>query len=154
MKILFVCLGNICRSPLAKGIMRDKIHRNGLNAEVDSAGFEAFHVGNSADYRSIQIASRHGIDIRDHKARKFKSEDFDRFDRIYVMDHLNYADVIGAARDDTDKAKVDFIMNLVDPGVDLAVPDPYYGGKDGFENIFRMLDNACQRLAEQIEMKR
>lgn len=153
MKILFVCLGNICRSPLAKGIMKDKIDRKGLDAQVDSAGFESYHVGGGADYRSIQIASRHGIDIRDHKARRFTSEDFDRFDRIYVMDHLNYSDVIESARDESDRAKVDFIMNLVNPGMNQAVPDPYYGGRDGFETIYQMLDKACQRLADQIEQK-
>ena len=151
MKVLFVCLGNICRSPLAKGILRDKARKNGLRIEVDSAGFEAYHVGEGADPRSLQVAARHDIDISDHIARRFKTSDFDNYDRIYVMDSNNYQDVMGVSRDESDREKVDFMLNLSHPGQDRAVPDPYYGGKDGFENVFRMLDQACEVLIDEIK---
>lgn len=151
MKILFVCLGNICRSPLAEGIMKDKIYRYSLDAEVDSAGFESFHVGDGADPRSSEIAAKNGISLDRHVARKFTTRDFDYYDRIFVMDRYNYQDVMRIARNDRDRSKVDYILNLVKPGEDQEVPDPYYGGKDGFESVFRMLDNACSVLLEEIK---
>ncbi len=150
MKILFVCLGNICRSPLAKGIMREKIKLGKLDASVDSAGFEQFHNGDPADTRSVMTAAKHGIDITDHEARMFRTEDYDRFDRIYVMDSLNYSDVMSKARNEKDRRKVDYILNLSSPGKNKSVPDPYYGGPDGFENVYTMLDKACTILAEEL----
>ena len=150
MKILFVCLGNICRSPLAKGIMEDKIAKLGLAAETDSAGFESFHRGDPADPRSAAVAAAHGIDLSDHIARMFTVRDFDRFDLIYVMDRINYNDVIGLARDSEDEHKVDFILNLVNPGENRQIPDPWYGGKESFEKVYRMLDEACEHLAREI----
>jgi protein-tyrosine phosphatase len=150
MKILFVCLGNICRSPLAKGIMEDKIEKLGLDAKADSAGFESFHRGDPADPRSVAVAAAHGIDLSDHIARMFTARDFDRFDRIYVMDRNNYEDVLRLARDQQDEEKVDFILNLVTPGENQQVPDPWYYGKDHFEKTYRMLDQACDQLARKI----
>lgn len=150
MKILFVCLGNICRSPLARGIMADKIEKLGLDAETDSAGFESFHRGEPADPRSIAVAAAHGIDLSDHVARMFTARDFDHFDRIYVMDRNNYEDVMNLARDLEDEQKVDFILNLVNPGENRQVPDPWFGGKDNFEKTFKLLDEACDQLAREI----
>jgi len=150
MKILFVCLGNICRSPLAEGIMKDKLRKAALDAEVDSAGFESFHVGDPADPRSAGIARQHGISLNGHVARKFTARDFDHYDRIYVMDRYNYQDVMSLARSETDRSKVDFILNLSHPAENREVPDPYYGGKDGFEKVYHMLDSACDILAEEI----
>jgi protein-tyrosine phosphatase len=150
MKILFVCLGNICRSPLAKAILADKAGKLELNVEVDSAGFETFHRGDPADPRSVAVAAAHGIDLSDHVARMFTTRDFDRFDLIYVMDRTNYNDVMGVARDSEDERKVDFILNLVTPGEDRPVPDPWYGGKDGFEKVYQMLDQACDQLIREI----
>jgi protein-tyrosine phosphatase len=150
MKILFVCLGNICRSPLARGIMADKIEKLGLDAEVDSAGFESFHRGEPADPRSSAVAAAHGIDLSDHIARMFTVKDFDRFDRIYVMDRNNYEDVMNLARDQEDERKVDFILNLVKPGENRPVPDPWYGGKDNFDKTYKLLDEACEILALEI----
>lgn len=150
MKILFVCLGNICRSPLAEGIMKDKVRKAGLDVDVDSAGFENFHVGDPADPRSSEIARKNGISLDGHVARKFTTRDFDHYDRIYVMDRFNYQDVMSLARNNEDEAKVDFILNLSHPGENREVPDPYYGGKDGFEKVFRMLDSACDILAKEI----
>ena len=150
MKILFVCLGNICRSPLAAGIMADKIKKYGIHVEVDSAGFESFHRGDPADQRSIAVAKTHGIDLNGHTARMFTARDFDHYDRIYVMDRTNYNDVMGLARDSSDEQKVDYILNLVTPGENRQVPDPWYGGKEGFEKVYRMLDEACDQLAGKI----
>ncbi len=152
MNILFVCLGNICRSPLAKAILADKAKRLHLNINVDSAGFESFHRGDPADRRAIAVAADHGIDLSDHIARMFSVRDFDNFDLIYVMDRMNYNDVMGLARDEQDEKKVDYIMNLLNPGEDKAVPDPWYGGKDGFEKVFRMLDEACNQLVKEFSM--
>ena len=151
MKILFVCLGNICRSPLARGIMHHKISNKGLEAEVDSAGFEDYHIGEPADLRSVEIAMKNGVSLDGHSARQFKVEDFDKFDRIYVMDETNYRDVTSLARNQDDLDKVDFIMNVVAPGSNSHVPDPYYGGDEGFSNVYRMLDTACEIIAEDIE---
>lgn len=150
MKILFVCLGNICRSPLAEGIMADKIKKYGLNVEVDSAGFETFHRGDPADPRSLAVAAEHGIDLSGHVARMFSVRDFDHFDLIYVMDRRNYNDVMGMARDSQDESKVDFILNLLTPGENRQVPDPWYGGREGFAKVYQMLDQACDQLLKEI----
>lgn len=130
--------------------MSDKIEKLKLNVEVDSAGFETFHRGDPADPRSVNVASIHGIDLSSHIARMFSVRDFDLFDLIYVMDRNNYEDVISLARDQQDKQKVDFILNLVTPRENRQVPDPWYGGKDHFEKTYRMLDQACDQIAQEI----
>ncbi len=143
-----VCLGNICRSPLAEGILKSKIFS--FKTFVDSAGTGAYHVGEKPDKRSISIAKTNGIDISDQKARKFTVEDFDLFDFIYVMDNSNYSNVISLARNEADKLKVKLILNEVFPNENLDVPDPYYGGDFGFKNVFKMLDEACDEIAKKI----
>lgn len=153
MKILMVCLGNICRSPLAEGILQDKIAKRNLPAEVDSAGTAAYHVGNPPDPRSEETASKYGIDISHQRARKFEVVDFDRFDKIYAMDYNNYSDIIYKARNAGDKQKVQMIMETVHPGKEVDVPDPYYGGDRGFENVYQMLDSSCELIADMIEEK-
>lgn len=130
--------------------MSDKIEKLKLNVEVDSAGFETFHRGDPADPRSVNVASIHGIDLSSHIARMFSVRDFDLFDLIYVMDRNNYEDVISLARDQQDKQKVDFILNLVTPRENRQVADPWYGGKDHFEKTYRMLDQACDQIAQEI----
>lgn len=152
MKILFVCLGNICRSPLAEAIFIHKAKEQGLKVEADSAGFESFHRGDPADPRSVAVARAHGIDLNGHTARMFNARDFDHYDRIYVMDKTNYNDVMGVARDDNDEQKVDYIMNLIYPGENRPVPDPWYGGKEGFEKVFRMLEQACDILIKDLAL--
>jgi protein-tyrosine phosphatase len=147
-KILMVCLGNICRSPLAEGILKSKVFS--FKTIVDSAGTGAYHVGKLPDERSIAVAKINGIDITDQKARKFSVQDFDNFDLIYAMDTQNYRDIIALSRNDVDKAKVYLILNEVLPGEDLDVPDPYYGGDYGFRNVYKMLDEACSIIAEKI----
>jgi len=150
MKILMVCLGNICRSPLAEGLMRQKLNKFHIDGEVNSCGFESFHIGDSPDYRSIQVASAHGVDITQHRGIQFKPSFFDYYDRIYVMDRHNYMDVISKARNENDKKKVDFIMNAVYPGKNTAVPDPYYGQISDFEKTWELLDMATEKIAESM----
>lgn len=147
-KILMVCLGNICRSPLAEGILKSKLFR--ADVVLDSAGTGAYHIAEKPDKRSIAIAKINGIDITDQRARKFLVEDFDKFDLIYVMDQANYRDVISLARNQKDVSKVKMILNEVFPNENLDVPDPYLGGDYGFKNVYKMLDEACDIIAKKI----
>ncbi|WP_232731999.1 low molecular weight protein-tyrosine-phosphatase [Confluentibacter lentus] len=147
-KILMVCLGNICRSPLAEGILKSKLPNN--NFIVDSAGTANYHVGNSPDKRSVAVARKYGLDISNLSGRQFSVADFDTFDYIYVMDASNYNNVIALARDENDKGKVKFILNEIYPNQNYDVPDPYYGGDEGFENVYKMLDEACTTIAKSL----
>ena len=153
MKILMVCLGNICRSPMAEGIMKHKLEQHNIDAEVDSAGFEPFHEGDRPDRRGMATLKNHGIDISNQRSRLFNSYDFDLFDQIYVMDGMNHADVMSVARNENDKEKVDFILNKIFPEENRHVPDPYYGGGDGFEQVYKMLDKACDVIIKEIKTK-
>ncbi len=143
-----VCLGNICRSPLAEGIMRSKLASDDFF--VDSAGTANYHVGNSPDNRSIIVAKKYGLDISHLKGRQFNVLDFDQFDQIYVMDESNFKNVIALTRNDEDITKVKFILNEVYPNQNYSVPDPYYGGDEGFENVYKMLDEACDNIAKKL----
>ncbi|OIP47300.1 MAG: protein-tyrosine-phosphatase [Flavobacteriaceae bacterium CG2_30_31_66] len=149
MKILMICLGNICRSPLAEGILSSKLNSNSIF--VDSAGTGAYHIGNQPDERSIAVANNYGIDISKQRARKFQVSDFDIFDSIYVMDENNFQDILSLARNHQDKQKVKMILNEIHPNKNKSVPDPYYGGEEGFENVFRMLDEACEIISKKIQ---
>lgn len=144
-----VCLGNICRSPLAEGILRSKILTDAIS--VDSAGTSGLHEGELPDSRSIAVAKSNGIDITDQRSRKFKVADFDNFDLIYAMDQSNYHNILNIARNSDDESKVKMILNESNPGENLNVPDPYYGGDKGFDNVFRMLDEACDNIASKIQ---
>jgi protein-tyrosine phosphatase len=126
MKILMVCLGNICRSPLAEGILKTKVEKNRLNWIVDSAGTSSQHSGEQPDSRSIAIAEKYGIDITDQRSRQFKTRDFSEFDLILVMDASNFRNVVNLARDEEDIKKVKLIMNLAEPDQNNEVPDPYW----------------------------
>lgn len=150
MKILMVCLGNICRSPLAEGIMRKKLQENNITGKVDSCGFESFHVGDIPDKRSMQVARQHGTDITQHRGKLFKQSFFDDFDKIYVMDSMNYQDVASMARNSDDLKKVDYILNELYPESNMPVPDPYYGGQDGFERTWELLDQATDKIIESL----
>ncbi len=149
MKILMVCLGNICRSPLAEGILREKTKH--LSVEVDSAGTSAYHIDEAPDIRSIKTGRAHNINISDLRGRQFVVEDFDRFDKIYVMDESNLNNVLAMARNEADKQKVDLILNESQPNSNNIVPDPYHGGDQGFENVYRMLDAAATVIVKKIE---
>ncbi|MDO5977272.1 low molecular weight protein-tyrosine-phosphatase [Flavivirga spongiicola] len=147
-KILMVCLGNICRSPLAEGILKSKLSNDLF--QVDSAGTANYHIGNSPDKRSVAVARKYGLDISNLKGRQFKTSDFDLFDVIYVMDASNFENVISLARNNEDIEKVKFILNEIYPNQNYDVPDPYYGGDDGFENVYKMLDEACDVIAKTL----
>ena len=151
MKILMVCLGNICRSPMAEGLMRSKIEKYNLSAEVDSAGFESLHSGDEPDSRAYRVMKQHGIDISGQQSRLFRISDFDDFDRIYVMDSGNYRDVKSVAKNKDQMLKVDYILNIIQPGRNKPVPDPYYSGNDGFETTYQLLDEVTELIA--IELK-
>ncbi|MFQ5445575.1 MAG: low molecular weight protein-tyrosine-phosphatase [Saprospiraceae bacterium] len=152
MKILMVCLGNICRSPLAEGIMKYKIAQYGLDWTVDSAGTGAWHVGEHPDPRSISTARRHGIDIAGQKARQFQPHDLNRFDLVLAMDRSNYRNILRRASTQEQKEKVQLIMNFIRPGRNESVPDPYWDD-NGFEKVFQMLDEACEGVVEQLTVK-
>ena len=143
-----VCLGNICRSPLAEGILQSKVNQDFI--QVDSAGTAAYHVGELPDERSIAVAKKYGIDLTNQRARKFIIQDFDVFDLIYAMDESNYQNILELARKEVDESKVQLILNETNPDSNESVPDPYYGGKDGFENVYNMLDEACGVIANKI----
>ena len=143
-----VCLGNICRSPLAEGILRSKV--NPEKIFIDSAGTAAYHIGEPPDPRSISVALKYGIDLRSQKARKLILRDFMKFDRIYAMDEHNYQKIISLAQNDDDKKKVKMILNEVTPAQNLSVPDPYYVGDQGFEEVYQMLDKACEAIANRL----
>lgn len=145
MKVLMVCLGNICRSPLAEGILRHKIEEKGLNWQVDSAGTGSWHVGEPPDSRSVAVARKYSIDISKQRARQLKKIDLDRFDVIFAMDSSNYQNILRLAETRTQKDKVRLIMNEADPGKNEAVPDPYWDD-NGFENVYQMLHRATDEF--------
>ncbi len=147
-RILMVCLGNICRSPLAEGILKSKIDSDIIF--VDSAGTGHWHVGNTPDPRSIKVANKHNIDISKQRGRQFSTKDFDNFDYIFVMDNSNKDNVLELARNDFDKNKVQLILDELFPDENVDVPDPYYGGNQGFESVFQMLDQACDSIINRI----
>lgn len=146
-----VCLGNICRSPMAEGLMRKKLEDHNINAYVDSCGFEPFHAGDAPDKRAIHTARLHNVDIAAHRGKLFKKTFFDEFDRIYVMDSNNYQNVAAMARNESDLRKVDFIMNMVNPGSNEPVPDPYYGGAEEFSHSWSLLDQATDKIIRSLK---
>lgn len=150
-KILFVCLGNICRSAMAEGILKHKSSTQKLNFEVDSAGTSNNHVGQAPDKRMQRKALQHGIDISHQKGRQFNVKDFDAFDYIFAMDKDNRDDILKLAKNEADKNKVNLFLNYTYPNKNLSVPDPYYGGEQGFEDVYQMLNTACDDFIEQLK---
>ena len=148
LKVLMVCLGNICRSPLAEGILKSKIDPS--KVYVDSAGTGGWHIGELPDPRSVAIAAEHDLDLTDQRCRKFVAEDFEKFDWIFVMDQSNLKDVLSMARHQKDLNKVKLILDVLDPAGGNEVPDPYYGGSGGFESVFQLLNEACEELVKEL----
>ena len=151
MKILMVCLGNICRSPLADGLMRSKVAENKLDVTVDSAGTSGFHAGDAPDERMINCSKNRGTSIDELRSRIFTRLDFDHFDVIYVMDQSNLKNVLALAEDEQQKQKVRLILNELEPGKNTEVPDPYFGGSQGFEDVYDLLDKATDKIIEKIK---
>ena len=150
-KILMVCLGNICRSPLAEGILAAKLPKDKFT--VDSAGTGSWHIGHSPDDRSIAVAKKNKISISNQKGRQFSTTDFDAFDYIYVMDNSNYEDVVQLAENQQQKEKVQLILNELFPNEKVDVPDPYFGLPNGFEIVYNMLDEVCEIIAKKLIAK-
>ncbi|MBX9807597.1 MAG: low molecular weight phosphotyrosine protein phosphatase [Flavobacteriaceae bacterium] len=147
-KILMVCLGNICRSPLAEGILASKLPKEKFT--VDSAGTGSWHIGRQPDERSIAIAKKHKINISQQKGKQFTVSDFNTFDYIYVMDNSNYLDVVHLAENEEQTKKVQLILNELFPNENVDVPDPYFGLPNGFESVYKMLDEACDIISHKL----
>ncbi|WP_080778716.1 low molecular weight protein-tyrosine-phosphatase [Chryseobacterium phocaeense] len=147
MKILMVCLGNICRSPLAEGIMKTKVPDNFL---VDSAGTISMHEGEHPDKRAVQTAANHGINISNQRSRPITKQDFDTFDKIYCMDIDVMADVVSKARNEEQRRKISLFLEVLGDHENAEVPDPYWGDMKNFEEVFQLLDRGCDAIKNQI----
>lgn len=147
-KVLMVCLGNICRSPLAEGILKSKVDPE--RVYIDSAGTGNYHIGSPPDPRSIEVAAKYNIDIKNQRCRQFTPEDYDIYDYIYTMDRENNSNVLAQARNDKDVQKVSLILEGIRAGIS-EVPDPYYGGESGFEDVFQLLEEACTLIAQKLQ---
>ncbi|MBP6532380.1 MAG: low molecular weight phosphotyrosine protein phosphatase [Bacteroidia bacterium] len=147
--VLMVCLGNICRSPMAEGILRSKANELGIKVKVDSAGTANFHVGECPDSRAIKTAKQFGVDISPLRGRQFNETDFDKFDHIFVMDGSNKENVLKLARNENDKKKVKLLLELSSEFESKDVPDPWFGGDEGFVEVYEMLDKACGNFLTQ-----
>jgi len=147
-KVLFVCLGNICRSPMAHGLLRQLAKEHDIALEVDSCGTSSHHAGEAPDLRAQAKMQEKGIDISDLKSRPFKASDFEEFDQIYVMDRSNMNNVLYLARSEEHKAKVKLFLTLGEASQE-EVPDPYYGSKDGFELVYQLLQVASKEWVIQ-----
>ena len=151
MNILMVCLGNICRSPLAEGILRNKAEKAGLNWNIQSAGTNGYHVGQAPHRLSQKVASLNGIDICNQRAKNFNPNDFDRYDKIYAMAEDVIDDMKRIAKKKFDPTKVDLLMNELYPGKNMDVPDPWYGPEPGYHDVYKMIDAACENIIGKFE---
>ena len=149
MKVLMVCLGNICRSPLAEGILEDKARKAGLNWKVDSAGTGNYHIGQPPHRLSQKVAKMNGVDICQQKCRQFVKEDMQEFDKIYAMDNNVYNDIKHISRELWDPSKTDLLMNEAYPGKNIDVPDPWYGVEKDYQEVYEMIDKACDAIIEK-----
>ena len=148
MKILMVCLGNICRSPLAEGILQEKAFKAGLGWSVESAGTQHYHIGEAPHPLSQKVARQHGIDISTQRARRFSSEDFETYDRIYALATDVMDDIRRIAGRKFDASKVMLLMDELFPGEDRDVPDPWYGKEPGYHEVYALIDKLCERIIE------
>lgn len=150
MNVLFVCLGNVCRSPMAVGLLKKKYSENDIHGLVDSAGFESFTINEPPDPRAIQVAEKYDVELSG-KARLFVKADFDKFDQIYVMDTKNYRDVKDLIRSSSDMEKIEYLLNVLHPGENKVVPDPYLQGEHDCHKVFNLLDQATSKIVENIK---
>lgn len=153
MKILMVCLGNICRSPLAEGILKHKAKQQGLNWIVESAGTNGYHVGEAPHPLSQKVARLNGIDICTQRARRFVKEDFDRYDKIYAMADDVIDDIRRIAKDRYDASKVELFLNELHPGKNHSVPDPWYGPEPGYHEVYELIDKTCEAIVKRYSRK-
>ena len=148
-----VCLGNICRSPLAEGILQDKAFKAGLNWSVESAGTNGYHTGEAPHRLSQKVARLNGIDICGQRSRKFVAADFKVYDKIYALAGDVLDEMKRIAKKEFDPSKADLLMNELYPGKDLDVPDPYYGEEDGYHEVYRMIDEVCEQIIAKYSVK-
>jgi protein-tyrosine phosphatase len=146
MKILMVCLGNICRSPLAEAILQDKAREAGLDWQIDSAGTNGYHIGEAPHHLSQKVARQNGLDISRQRARKFTANDFQRFDKIYAMAGDVIDDMKSIAGSKYEPSKVDLLLNEVHPGHNEDVPDPWYGPEPGYHEVYKLISEAADRV--------
>ena len=151
MKILMVCLGNICRSPLAEGILKHKVKAAGLNWQIDSDGTNGYHIGEAPHRLSQKVAKLNGIDICDQKARQFSKEDFDRYDKIYALADDVVDEIKWIAKEKYDPKKVDLLLNELHPGQNLSVPDPWYGPEPGYHEVYKIIEAACDAIINKYD---
>lgn len=154
MKVLMVCLGNICRSPLAEGILQNKALKAGLPWSIESAGTNSYHTGDAPHYLSQKVAKQNGIDISHQRARRFSAEDFLIYDKIYALAGDVVDDMRGLSKNKFESDKVELLLNELHPGEDRDVPDPYFGGEDGYHNVFKMINKACDAIIEKYATKK
>jgi len=150
-RILMVCLGNICRSPMADGLLRRKVNEEHLDVFVDSAGTANYHIGKQADHRMRQTARENNTNIDDLRARQFTHKDFELFDKIYAMDQENYRNILKLAQTKKEESKVELILNELFPNENRPVPDPYYGTKKDFQDVYHLLDQATDVVISKIK---
>ncbi len=149
-RILMVCLGNICRSPIAEGLLKHRAEEKGISVIVDSAGTSGYHAGELPDTRMMQTAHQFGIDISYQRSRQLRLSDFEEFDRIFAMDRSNFRNILKLTNTLAYHQKVEMILDLVSPGANMEVPDPYFGGEQGFVEVFQMLDKAVLKLLDEL----
>ncbi|MEI9946183.1 MAG: low molecular weight protein-tyrosine-phosphatase [Chitinophagaceae bacterium] len=149
MKILMVCLGNICRSPLAEGILQQKAFDAGLNWSIESAGTNGYHNGEAPHHLSQKVAKLNGIDISKQRSRRFTTEDIEVYDKIYALAEDVLYDIRRIAKNKFDPSKIDLLMNELHPGKNHDVPDPWYGPEPGYHDVYKMIDEVCDRIIEK-----
>ena len=154
-KVLFVCMGNICRSPTAEGVFRDLVKKQGLqdHIHIDSAGTHAYHVGNGPDPRAQAAARKRDIDLSAQRARKVEAADFSKFDYVLAMDESNYADLEYIANDGSHENKLSLFLEFSENNSQREVPDPYYGGDQGFEQVLDLIEEASNGLLNDIRTR-
>src|SRR5687768_7643484 len=151
MNILMVCLGNICRSPLAEGILQDKAYKAGLNWSVESAGTESYHVGEPPHHLSQKVAKCYGLDISGQRARRFTAADLDNYDKIYALSRDVLNEIRHIAGKKFDPSKVELLMNELHPGRNMDVPDPWYGPEPGYHEAYKLIEAACDAIIEKVK---
>jgi len=151
-RVQFVCLGNICRSPLAEAVFRDQVEQAGLAShfDIESSGTGDWHVGEQADRRMRETAAQHSVSLDGHRASQFDADDLEGYDHIFVMDKDNLHDVLYFDEDDEHNGKVRLFREFDPEPSDFQVPDPYYGGQDGFENVYQIVERTAKELLDRL----
>lgn len=148
--VLFLCQTNMCLSPIAEGLLKDMLNKRNINAVVDSAGFEVYHINELADKRAVKKVGDYGIDISQKRVRLFSKDDLARFDKIYVMDTMTNRSALFFAKTAEEKAKIDFLLNTIRPGKNESVPDCFYSKLEAAEETYELIELACQKIADEM----